>query len=184
MNFLSRYVLLFISILSLTATQVSAEGTVEIYENDQKFVKVNKKKKRMFSRNDVLNLCETMKVDNSQRHGKYMDILIKNAGITKEQWNKHYFFKVKCVGSTPLYYALRWDLDDFVQLANYGIDLNHAFKDDDGNISTVKDYIRYKYKIAHPTRRKKWRKIYTILKEKGAKSCKELPSLNCTSTYL
>ena len=190
MKFLSRYILLIISVLTLTTAQVLAEDTIKTRDNSKNIMSTSGqsieklKKKRLFSRNDILNLCETMKVKKSKRHAKYMDILIKNAGITKEQWNKKYFFEISCVGGTPLYYALRWQFEDFKLLADYGIDLNHAFKDDLGDISTVMDYVKYKYKNAKKGRRVKWRKVYNVLRAKGAKDCKQQPELKCTAIYL
>ena len=141
-------------------------------------------KKRMFSDSDTINLCETMKVKGSNRHARYMDILIEKSGITKEQWNKHYAFTVYCTGNMPLFYALKWQLEDFKNLADYGVDLNHFIEDEDGDVSTVKDYVKYKFRSVPKNERSKWRKIYKVIKSKGAKGCKEQPELKCTAPYI
>ena len=140
--------------------------------------------KRMFARGDIINLCESMRMKKSDDLVELMEVLIEKADITKEQWNKYYAFKVYCTGDTPLFYSLRWELEDFQTLADYGVDLNHPIKDYDGKISTVKDYVVYKFKTVPKKERSKWRKISRVIKTKGAKNCAEQPELECTAKYL
>ena len=139
---------------------------------------------RMFSKTDVQNLCSTIKGVKHHNIANRMERLIKKAGITKEQWNKHYAFEVTCLGNSPLFYSLGHELEDLRALAEYGVDLNHSILDSDGNISTVKDYIRYKVKTVGSDQRSKYKRMYKIIRDKGAKGCKEQRNLKCTATYI
>ena len=140
-------------------------------------------KERMFAHMDVQEFCSEIKGRYPDNLAMHMDGLIKKAGITKEQWNKKYAFKVYCLGATPLSYSLTKDVEDFRELADYGVDLNHPFVDEDGNISTVKDYALHKRKTTKSSIRAKWMRILKIIKKKKAKSCNEQPDLHCTATY-
>ena len=142
------------------------------------------KKKRMFSVEHVSVLCSMIKSFDKRDITGQMDILIKEGGITKEQWNTKYAFEVNCMGSYPIVFTLENELEDFIALADYGVSLNHPFKDDDRNVTTLKDYVLHKFKTLPVNKRSKWKKIYKILHRKGAKDCSEQPELKCTATYL
>lgn len=171
MKFLSRYVLLIVSILSLTTAQVLAEDS-------------SRGKERMFSRGNVSLLCDLIKSSEKQSLAYQMDVLVKEGGITKEQWNTKYAFEVTCLGSYPIVFTLGNELEDFIALADYGVSLDHPFRDDDDNVTTLKDYVLHKFKTLPVNKRSKWKKIYKILHRKGAKGCSEQPELKCTATYL
>ena len=141
-------------------------------------------KERMFSHSDVQNFCSAIKGDYTEYLAGEMDDLIKKAGITKEQWNNHYAFKVYCLGATPMSYSLTKDFKDFKALADYGVNLNYPFVDVDGNISTVKDYALHKFKTTKSSERAYWLQVLKIIKKKKAKGCNEQPELKCTATYL
>jgi len=107
-----------------------------------------------------------------------MDVLVNKAGITKQKWNTRYVFKIDCSGTSPLFYSLQAPAKTFKALADYGIDLNHPIIDEDGNVSTVKDYVRYKARTLI-----KYKNIYEIIKAKKAKGCNDLPDIKCTAAY-
>ena len=107
------------------------------------------KKKRMFSEENIVTLCIRIKNFKTTDLVGAMDDLIKEAGITKEQWNNKYAFTVNCLGNYPIVYAVKHDLEDFITLAEYGISLEYPFRDDDQNVTTLKDYVLDKYKTAY-----------------------------------
>lgn len=134
--------------------------------------------KNKFSDIDVQNLCSAIKSELVKDIPRHMDTLINKAGISKEQWNTKYVYKVDCSGVSPLFYSLQHSAKTFKAFVDYGIDLNHPIIDDKGNVSTVKDYVRYKAKTLV-----KYIHIYEIIKKKKAKGCNDLPELNCTANY-
>lgn len=79
-----------------------------------------------------------------------------------------------------MYYSLT---KDFKALADYGVNLNYPFEDDDDNISTVNDYVLHKIKTSKGSYKVKFKKIFKILRQKKAKSCNDQPELKCTATY-
>lgn len=131
-----------------------------------------------FSNNDIQNLCAAIKSGAVKEIPLYMDILIKKAGVSKEKWNTDYIFKVGCSGVSPLFYSLQYPAKTFKALADYGVDLNHPITDDQGNVSTIKDYVRFKAKTLI-----KYKNIYEIIKKKKVKGCNDLPDINCTASY-
>lgn len=141
------------------------------------------KKKKMFSDGNVSILCTMIKSFEKRNIAAQMDALIKQGGITKEQWNKKYAFSISCLGSSPIVYTLDNDLEDFIALADYGISLEYPFRDDDDNVTTLKDYVLNKFKTLPADKRSKWKKIYKILHNKGAKGCADMPEIKCTATY-
>lgn len=131
-----------------------------------------------FSNGEIQNLCTAIKSGAVKDIPLIMDLLINKAGISKEQWNTNYVFKVRCSEVTPLFYSLQFPAKTFKTLADYGVDLNHPIIDDQGNVSTVKDYVRFKAKTLI-----KYKNIYEIIKKKKAKGCNDLPDIKCTASY-
>ena len=131
-----------------------------------------------FSNEDTQNLCAAIKSGTVKEIPLFMDTLINKAGISKEQWNSNYVFKLSCAEVTPLFYSLQFPAKSFKALADYGIDLNHPIIDDQGNVSTIKDYVRFKAKTLI-----KYKNIYEIIKKKKAKGCNDLPKIKCTASY-
>ena len=142
------------------------------------------KKKRMFSEGNISILCGMIKSFDKENIAKQMDKLIKQGGITKEQWNNKYAFTVNCLGNYPIVYAVKHDLEDFITLAEYGVSLNHPFRDDDQNVTTLKDYLRDKIKTTKGSQKLKFVKMFKYLRKNGGKGCKQMPELKCTATYI
>ena len=140
--------------------------------------------KRIFSQGNISIFCAMIKSLDKEDIAGQMDVLIKQGGITKEQWNTKYAFSVNCLGAFPIVYALSKDLEKFKVLADYGVSLDYPFKDDERNITTLKDYVRHKIKIVDSSDKSKFKRIYKILRDKGAKGCKQQPELKCTATYI
>jgi len=176
MNFLSRLFLLLLFIISLLTFPVMASAKGQ--SNNNQYAEKD------FDRVAVYNLCGSIK----GRSGKEviherMDIVRKEAGVTKEDWNKHYAFKVYCSGAVLLHYALTSDLEDFQALTEYGIDLNHFFKDGSEKITTTKDLAIQKYKDQSLSGRErvKWKKVIRYVRKHKIKGCKDMPLIPCGS---
>ena len=136
-------------------------------------------KERMFDLDDVQNLCTTIRAGNPSDIANRMDRLVRKANITKAQWNEYYVYKVYCLGSSPMYYALSKEVSDFKALADYGVDLSHPIIGDEGEVTTVKDYVINQIDTGDRSDLSKFRKIRRILKKKKAKSCADMPLLPC-----
>lgn len=140
--------------------------------------------KRLFSDGNISILCGMIKSFDKENITDQMDVLIKQGDITKEQWNTKYAFKINCLGSYPIVYSLSHGLEDFMAIADYGVSLNHPFKDDDDNVTTLKDYVRHKIKTTKGSEKTKFVRIFKYIRKNGGKGCKQMPELKCTATYI
>jgi len=174
MKFLSQ--LLLILILSLASFQLMASDKAQ-----------NQYAEKDFDRAAVYDLCAAIKGKRGKEviHEK-IDAVRNMAGVSKEDWNKHYAFKVTCSGAVLLTYALTSQFEDFQALVDYGIDLNHYIKVGSKDITTTKDLADHKYSDRSLPRkeRMKWGKILKYARKHKLKDCKEQPELKCTATYL
>lgn len=121
---------------------------------------------------------KTLRADTFQS----LDILHKEAGVSKKQFIEEYFYYIGCDSQSAISYSADFQLDDVKWLAEYGIDLSKPFKDSERKTLTLKDYVYYNYKNNVDKKRYKWIKIYKYLKKRGFKSCAEQPELKCTAT--
>jgi len=136
-----------------------------------------------FSRGNIVSLCGVIKTDQIKLIHEKMDNLIKEGGVTKESFNKHYVFTIACTKRVPLHYAANKGYEQFLKFAEYGVDLEHSFKDLDDHITTLKDHAKYKAQTTKGNERLEWRKIFFYLKKNKVKGCQEQPQLNCSPKY-